>query len=227
VVHAGRDADRHLASLIAGIPGAEPVPLPPREPAERIIAWAHEARPDALVAASHAGRVEGALGSTARRLATSAPCAALILPPGVGPGPERGPDEAPYAHIACCIDDSEASARALAEARRLRALGPGRLSLVHVSPRALIEEPAGGPAGPRDIADVEREWLAGVAAGVHGAEPVALTGLAPETAVGWAREERPDLMVAAAHRGPVQRALLGSFAAHLAREAPCPVLLTR
>ena len=38
----------------------------------------------------------------------------------------------PYPHIACCLDQSEASGRALAEARRLRAFGAGRLSLVHV-----------------------------------------------------------------------------------------------
>lgn len=227
MVHAGRDAGRRLAPLLAEAPGAEPVALP-GPPADRIIAWAREARPDVLVATSTSGRARGLLGSTSRRLATSAPCPALILPADAAPAPEPGPGEAPYAHIACCIDDSEASMRALAEARRLRALGPGLLSLVHVAPRALIEEPVGGgPGGPRDIAAVDRDWLAATAAGVPEGRPVALTGLAADAAVGWAREARPDLMVAAAHRGPVERALLGSFAAHLAREAPCPVLLTR
>ena len=32
---------------------------------------------------------------------------------------------APYAHIAVCIDEGDASRRALEEARRLRALGAG------------------------------------------------------------------------------------------------------
>ncbi len=155
-------------------------------PADRILAWAREARPDLVVAASHAGRIEAVLGSTTRRLAISAPCPTLILPPGVEPAAEPGGAGAPYAHVACCIDDSPASMRALAEARRLRALGPGRLSLVHVSPRALIEAPApGAPAGaPRDLADDERDWLRAAAAGVPGADPVALTGLAPGAAVG-------------------------------------------
>ena len=132
-------------------------------PADRIIEWAREARPDLVVAASHAGGSRRVLGSTTRRLATSAPCPALILPPGVEPAAEPDGGGAPYAHVACCIDDSPASMRALAEARRLRALGPGRLSLVHVSPRALIEAPApGAPAGaPRDLADDERDWLLG------------------------------------------------------------------
>jgi nucleotide-binding universal stress UspA family protein len=231
VVHVGRGAEarRWLDALVAEAAGAEAVHLS-GPPAERLIRWARAARPDVLVAASHAGRVPGALGSTARRLAISAPCPALIMPPGVGPGPAPpGPGEAPYAHIACCIDDSPASMRALDEARRLRALGPGALSLVHVTPRALIHEPVGGgaPDAPRDIAHDDRDWLAATAAGVPGADAVPLEGLPPEEAVAWAREASPDLMVAAAHRGPVERAMLGSFAAHLAREAPCPALLTR
>ena len=120
------------------------------------------------------------------------PCPALILPPGVEPGAPPGPGEAPYAHVACCIDASPASMRALAEARRLRALGPGRLSLVHVAPHALIEEPVpGGAEGtPRDIADDDRAWLAATAAGVPGAEAVALTGLAADAAVDWAARGR-------------------------------------
>ena len=196
-------------------------------PADRVLEWAREARPDVLVAASHAGRIEGTLGSFSRRIATSAPCPALILPPGVEPGAEQAPRASPYPHIACCIDDSPASTRTLAEARRLRALGPGMLSLVHVTPRALIDVPAPSGAGPRDLADEEREWLLATAESVPGAEPVALTGLAPHAAIAWAREARPDLMVAGAHRRGMERALLGSFAAHLAREAPCPALLTR
>jgi nucleotide-binding universal stress UspA family protein len=217
-----------LPGLLRDVPEGEPVLLAGR-PADCIIAWARDARPDVLVAASHSGSIRGVLGSTARRLATSAPCPALILPPAVAPPAEPDGAGAPYTHIACCIDDSPASMRALAEARRLRALGPGRLSLVHVAPRALIEAPApGAQAGaPRDLADDARDWLLATAASVPGAEPVALTGLAAGAAVDWAREARPDLIVAAAHRGPVERALLGSFAAHLAREAPCPALLTR
>jgi nucleotide-binding universal stress UspA family protein len=214
-----------LDALAAEAPGAEPVLLP-APAAESIIEWAREAGPDVLVAASHRGSLAGVLGSTVRRLATSAPCPALVLPPGVGPAAAGGGDGAPYAHIACCIEQSEASARALAEARRLRALGPGRLSLVHVAPAALVEEPA-GPGEPRDIASEEREWLEATAAAVPGSVAVPLTGLAAEAAVEWAREARPDLMVAAGHRGPVERVLLGSFAGQLAREAPCPALLTR
>ena len=166
--------------MAAEADGADPVLLSGR-PALRLAEWAREAHPDVIVAASHAGRVAGALGSTTRRLAMSAPCPALILPPGAEPGAPPGPGEAPYAHVACCIDDSPGSMRALAEARRLRALGPGRLSLVHVAPHALIEEPVPGGAegAPRDIADDDRAWLAATAAGVPGAEAVALRAWRP------------------------------------------------
>lgn len=135
----------------------------------------------------------------------------------------------PYAHIAVCIDDSEASMRALAEARRLRALGPGRLSLVHVAPAPLMFRRGGEgwEPDPRDLNRVAARWLEEVAASVPEGEPVLSVGHPPTAVVEWAREARPDLLVAAAHRGPVERILLGSFAGHLAHHAPCSVLLVR
>ena len=39
-----------------------------------------------------------------------------------------------FSHIACCIDDSGAAARALAHADALRALSGGKLSVLHVLP---------------------------------------------------------------------------------------------
>ena len=138
--------------------------------------------------------------------------------------------EAPYAHIACCIEDSDASRLALAEARRLRALGPGRLSLVHVAPIPLVYAPgAPGVWVPHhdDIAEAERIWLEGVVAETSGAEGVLLNGYPPAAACEWTREAGADLLVAAAHRGRVERMLLGSFAAYLAYHAPCTVLLLR
>ena len=91
-------AESPLPGLLREVPEGEPVLLVGR-PADCIIAWARYARPDVLVAASSAGRVRGVLGSTARRLATSAPCPALILPPAVGPPAGRGGGGPPYAHI--------------------------------------------------------------------------------------------------------------------------------
>ena len=136
---------------------------------------------------------------------------------------------APYAHIAVCVEDSPASRRALAEAVRLRGMGPGRLSVVHAAPWPLLY--TGGLGGwvpdPEDLFSQSKEWLDALVAEVGQGEAVLLTGYPPVVVVEWADEVRPDLIVVASHRGRVQRLLLGSFASYLAYHAPCPVLLVR
>jgi nucleotide-binding universal stress UspA family protein len=133
----------------------------------------------------------------------------------------------PYPHIACCLDESEASLRALAEARRLRALGPGRLSLVHV-----LETPLPGTVLPEAVAALTEtpegslRWLGELAGAGDYEYPVVLDQQFPPKAVcEWAARVGPDLIVAAAVRKPGQRLLHGAFAGHLAYHAPCPVLL--
>ncbi|HSJ74259.1 MAG TPA: universal stress protein [Miltoncostaeaceae bacterium] len=122
-----------------------------------------------------------------------------------------------WAHIACLVDDSAASAAALREARRVRAQGPSRLSIVHV---------AFGP--PHDATTAAPGWLTAAAAEGPG-DPVVLVNLGVPAAAAceWAAGARVDLIVAAAHRGMRERIMLGSFAGHLARHAPCSVLLVR
>ena len=136
---------------------------------------------------------------------------------------------APYDHIAVCVEDSPASRRALDEALRLRAMGAGRLSIVHAAPWPLLY--TGGLGGwvpdPEDLFSEARTWLEGLVAEVGEGDPVLLTGYPPVVVVEWAEEVKPDLVVAAAHRGRVQRLLLGSFATYLAYHAPCSVLLVR
>lgn len=136
-----------------------------------------------------------------------------------------------YEHIGCFIDGSDAGGRALAHAEGLRALTGGRLSVVHVvaTPAFLVSLAAGlGGAAVHDPT-VEREaaemWLAEQVRGREGAQAVLLEGHPASTACEWAGTEGVDLMVAASHRGLVERALLGSFAGHIAHHAPCPVLL--
>lgn len=135
-----------------------------------------------------------------------------------------------YSHIAVCIDRSDAADGALAEARRLHAAqGGGRLSLVHVAPWPLLYT---GEAGawvpdPEDIASAAREWLAKIATDVPEGEQVLLDGYPPAAVCEWAAQAGVDLLVAASHRGLVERVLLGSFAGYLVRHAPCAVLLTR
>jgi universal stress protein E len=134
----------------------------------------------------------------------------------------------PYAHIACCIDDSDGSMEALAAARELRRLAPGRLSLVHVAPRPLLyqrDRDGNLVPDPRDLWEEEGAWLRSQARA--GEEPVLLEGDPAGAVCDWARETDVDLLVAAAHRTRLERVLLGSFAGHLAHHAPCTVLLVR
>jgi len=139
--------------------------------------------------------------------------------------------EPSFAHVACCIDDSAAAARALAHADALRALSGGTLTVLHVvpSPAFLTTLAAGLGGAPVHNSDLEREaaemWLQEQVHGRDNAEAVLLEGNPSETAVDWARETGCDVLVAARHSGRVERVLLGSFAKHLVDNAPCPVLL--
>jgi nucleotide-binding universal stress UspA family protein len=136
----------------------------------------------------------------------------------------------PFQHIACFIDESEAAKVALTHAAALRDLSGGRLSVVHVlaPPAFLVSMAASVGGAPVHDPVVEQEaaqmWLDEEARSVDG-EPVLLEGHPASTAAEWAREAGVDALVAAAHRGLVERALLGSFAGYLVHHAPCPVLL--
>lgn len=137
----------------------------------------------------------------------------------------------PFDHIACFIDESDAAGRALAEAAALRALSGGRLRVVHVvaPPSFLISlgSVVGGsvPFDDRPEMEVALAWLTNRAGEYEGAEPVLLEGHPASVACDWAREEGCSVMVAASHKGAVERVFLGSFAGYVAHHAPCPVLL--
>ncbi len=136
--------------------------------------------------------------------------------------------DAPYRHIAVCVDDSPGSDRALDEAVRLRALGPGRLSVVHAATWPLgVGAGLGYVPDIQPVFDGERTWLEKRVAGLEGAVPVLLIGHPPLVVPQWATSSGCDLLVASAHRGMFARMALGSFAATLAYHSPCSVLLVR
>lgn len=136
---------------------------------------------------------------------------------------------APYARIACFIDEDPASDATLAEAVALRRLGPGELHLVHVAPTSwpLYGDLAGVTYPIEEVTAAAARWLREKADTVPGATAALLEGYAPGVACDYLRRHDIDLAVAAAHRGRAARALLGGFAAYLAYHAPCPVLLVR
>ncbi|MBJ7456817.1 MAG: universal stress protein [Thermoleophilia bacterium] len=136
---------------------------------------------------------------------------------------------APYSRIACFIDEDPASAAVRAEAVALRAQSPGELHLVHIAttPWPLYGDMYGVSYPLEETLAAARAWIADQAAEVPGSVPVLLEGWAPGVACAYLRREGIDLAVAAAHRGRVERTLLGGFAGYIAYHSPCAVLLVR
>jgi nucleotide-binding universal stress UspA family protein len=137
-----------------------------------------------------------------------------------------------YDHIACCLDGSDGSRRALEEAARLAELSGARLTVVHVfelpEPRGGLSEGATWMPNLDQSLEISMRWLEEEAAEAPGGEAVLLgPGHAPSAVCEWASEAGVDLLVAGANRSFLERVLLGSFAGYLARHAPCPVLLVR
>jgi nucleotide-binding universal stress UspA family protein len=134
----------------------------------------------------------------------------------------------PFRHIACCLDESESSERALAEARRLRTFGEGRLTILHV-----VQFPPPFSTGyglQIDMADLiaaAERWLAEETADVDEGTGVVLHGHPASEACRWAADNAVDLLLCASHRTLAQRVALGSFAHHLVNHSPCPVLVLR
>ena len=134
---------------------------------------------------------------------------------------------APYRRIACFIEESAASDLALEEALSIRQQSPGELHVVHVAtrPYPLFVGMYASVPPYDDYVSAAGHWLGDRVAGVSEAIPRLLEGWPPRAACQYVAEAGVDLLVAAAHRGLVERAMLGGFAAYVAYHAPCPVLL--
>lgn len=190
-------------------------------PPSTVVEWAREAGPDLLVTAAHGGLLKRlAMGSFSSQLAYHAPCSVAVARPD-GPAEDAATS---LALVGACVDDSEPAPTVLEVADRL-AEPDGRLAAVHVVPTAAF---LGSPwTIDLDVLQEGSETLvAELVAGTR-AQPVILNGHAGAAVCEWAESEGADLLVAAAHRGLTDRALLGSFAAYLAHHAPCDVLLLR
>lgn len=142
-----------------------------------------------------------------------------------------------YRHVACCVDDSPQAETVIDEALRLVADDDGAtLSLVHSVglPTAVLALPIPDMS---EVMSSARTWLdeqgkataqrvADAGAHTH-VEIVLLEGHAGVAVTEWAAEADVDLIVAAAHRGYIDRALLGSFAGYVVYHAPCAIHLVR
>jgi nucleotide-binding universal stress UspA family protein len=148
----------------------------------------------------------------------------------VEPFRDTRPGSALHRHVVCCVEHTEGSMVALAEALVVHEHSGGRLSVVHVVDVAEASSLAAGEtyaAAPNDE-DISIGWLDGLVEGIPGAEAVLLRGAgAARSVVGWARDAGADLIIVGGMRGRVDRALRGDFARYVAVHAHCSVLVAR
>lgn len=192
-----------------------------------------EVAPDLLVLGPNASSAAGAhfLGSTADRLLRTSRVPCLVA---------RGELALPVGNIGVPVDFSPPSRAALhlafrwAPALAGRAAsggGPGerpRVRLLHVGwPVTRIDLPEYEETTLRPQLAGEIESAAEATGSSVAADAEVLWGNLPGQRVcRWAEIEGIDLLVVGTHgRSGLPRALLGSMATRLAREAPCPVLL--
>jgi universal stress protein A len=135
--------------------------------------------------------------------------------------------------ICCAVDFSEPSRLALEAAAGMARRFGSALSVVHVSeafapgPRAVFAPPPRA-AEERVVAELAAWRADAERLGAADAGSVLLYGAAAASIVGFARDERMDLIVVASHgRTGLKRLLLGSVAEAVMRTAPCSVLVVR
>ena len=135
----------------------------------------------------------------------------------------------PYRAIACCIDRDDMRDAVLAEGVRLADGDLTRLRIVHVvgPPRAIVSGPFAYVTPLWEAVDDARAWVEEIAAAHPGARPVLLEGPPVRVVSKWVEQEGVEVIVAAASRSQMERALLGGVASHLAYHAPCSVLFVR
>ena len=131
----------------------------------------------------------------------------------------------PYSRIACCVDRDPMARRVIEEARALAGGAPFRVVHAVAPPHSLVSGPFAYVAPIVELRSEAEAWLTDLVSDLPEAEPVLLEGSPAREICQWARTARADLIVAAAYRSRMERAMLGGFAAHIAYHAPCSVLL--
>jgi nucleotide-binding universal stress UspA family protein len=133
--------------------------------------------------------------------------------------------------IVCAVDESSGSKAALGAAARLARDLNARLVLIHVDPKISGEgEGLFTPPAPRRILDLHRDqierWSAAASDLRREKVDVQLaSGRSADEIVAFARRTGCDLLVLGSRaRRPVSLAL-GSVAAQVVVQAPCPVLV--
>jgi nucleotide-binding universal stress UspA family protein len=171
------------------------------------------------------------LGSVTDQLLREAGSAILLLPPAVT---AAAPDDRPFTHVVVPLDGSELAERALDHAAEFARNDGAQLTLVEVSPPALVHAFAESTGIMEDTAELAREYLAKRSATLstiaHRPECAVLEGGDPVAVqiLNYADAHKADLIVLSTHgRGGLRRLVLGSVADKVIRGSPVPVLITK
>jgi len=200
--------------------------------AETIVAEAGNWRADLVVIGARAYRTTSGwhLGSVTQRVIRESPCPVLAVPrPAEG---FQAGSALPFEKILCPVDFSEPSRRALDYALDLARGTSARLTLLHVLewfPEEAGDAPLYVPEYHLDLGEDARQRLRGVLPeemllrGGH--EELVATGVPYRAILEVWRQRGADVIVLGIHgRRALDRVLSGATAAHVLREASCPVL---
>lgn len=193
-----------------------------------ILAVANQSNAPAIVIGTHGrGGIERLiLGSVTERVVRKAPCLVVAVPPV-----DHGHDStAGVRRVVVAVDFSDGSVNTTRVASLLATPPTANLSLLHV-----LDWPFGETTGPDAVTTLResleadaRDQLDHVAttAAVRIAERVVRRGHPSREILQFARERQASLIVVGSSgAGAVGRAVLGTTAHRVLREAPCPVAI--
>jgi nucleotide-binding universal stress UspA family protein len=200
------------------------------DPADEIVRLARSLPADLIVIASHGrtGSERMMLGSVTMNVLREAPCPILIVPASVSPARQ---EDSPFRRIACAIDFSPASIKALRCAAALAGETGAPLIAVHVKDPAAPQQPVAiGPAANEVNSHARTMWChrlhEAVACEMPSSVDVVETvrfGAPADEILRVAEDEQCDLIVMGAHKGVP----LGSTLNEVLRHSKCAVLTVR
>jgi nucleotide-binding universal stress UspA family protein len=192
------------------------------DPATEIVKLAVAAPTDLLVMPSQGrtGAAEGTCGSVSKEVLCHAPGPVIVVPSTAGARPADAGGA--FRRIACAIDFSPASLKALRHAGELAGAAGAPLLVVHVLPAAA--------ASRTDAAEGQVMWRHRLHVSAHCEIPEGVcveerlkTGDAAEEILRLADEEQSDLIVIGGHKGNPPGCVMNA----IVTRSRCPVLVVR
>lgn len=203
------------------------------DPDDEIVRLASAYRANLIVMSSRRRPVAAALlGSTAEAVCRTAPCPVLVVHPNEREFVGATTCEIDLRRILVAHDFSNDSELALQYALLLAQENQSELHLMHVLPVALTPAVTALPANVEDefqrAARLLHQSVPGEAHLWCTIKQAVRVGQPYREILGYAEENEIDLVCLGVHgAGFAMRALFGSNADRVLRQAPCPVLITR